>query len=437
VTGLLPSASGLDRVSYCPPSAVLPAAGHVDSYSEGGNVGHEYLANIAGGMSKEDALLLAPPERRPWLAALDLDSLPVRPDQFQPELAFVYDRATGEAQVAGQRIDRGYAAALGRPLLETENGGTADAVALTVDGRGGVVADYKSGWAAHVAPARVNRQLRFLALCLARVYSLEHVVVAIIRFRDDGTPFFDRAEFDALEIEVIAAELDALAVQVSVARDLYRQGEMPMVTTGEHCRYCPALLFCPAQRAIIRAAVTEADQPESAFYALPDEDEAMDALLERARLAEKRVADLIDQIKLRASQRPFRRANGKWYGEVRRLGDPTYKPEQIQAVLVEKFGAEYAAKAVEQKATLAGIERAVKSWASVHGKKAGPIFQELEHELVDRGLIVRRMRAEVREFKATDAQIAEMLAARAKQVELQEPTQLEAPIETTEAAAAG
>lgn len=333
----LPSSSELPRVFACLPSALLPRADSSSRYSDRGDVIHAFLHAIRRA-GRTVALRDVPEEYRGFCESIDVGALPVGGD---PEVAFAWDHVTGKGRRLGEGLNRDYSKA-----LPTEFTGTADLVDVT--GKTVKVDDYKSGFR-FVPPD--SWQMKSLCLYAARAHDCDDAEATIWKIGDDGKPRPYTARFDGFDLDSFADELVRLAKRLAEARDLEN------VTEGDHCRYCPAMLRCPAKTALVRAMPVEIDAAKSL--------DADGLTIERAARSYvliqryRQVLDAMeDRIKEMAAQSPIALPNGHTLKEVessRESIDSTI----AYAVITRDFGTEAATKAVEQKATKASIKRAL------------------------------------------------------------------------------
>lgn len=246
------SASSLERISHCPPSAFLPP---VDDLLEPkadaarGTIIHTFLAAVPK-VGRDEALLAVEDiDVRAICEAIDLSQLPVDGVAYAAEVAFAYDLATDRGRELGRDIGRSY------DLRPGEVPGTADVIGLTDDNEAVIVYDYKSsGW--HVTPAQRNLQLGFLALAACRAYGRKRAHVAIIGLSDPEKPTFDRWEWGELELDVWAGEIGNLFDVVLAQRAAWRgeaDGASVALTVGNHCKYCQARRRCSAWTSMITA----------------------------------------------------------------------------------------------------------------------------------------------------------------------------------------
>lgn len=252
------TASGLDRVSVCAASAALPQGRQAaSSYADTGTAVHRFIEEtraraatyVLQGAPYADALETA---RTELLAAIpqEADHYPLCegfdwslvPEGAQLEVALAWDPATGVGRVLGESIERDYATATARELV-----GTADLVGRIGDRV--LVADWKTG--NKLVGAAEAWQLRFLAVAAAAAVGASGALVAMVYLRDDRA-YIDRAEFDAFDLLVFAAELEQLVARVSAARQVAAAGRVPDVAMGPWCRYCPAMASCPAQVRLVQ-----------------------------------------------------------------------------------------------------------------------------------------------------------------------------------------
>lgn len=189
----------------------------------------------------------------------DLDAL----DEIFTEVPFALDPETGEARSLNSNGHREYSDA-----PEGWVCGTADAVAVAKGGAKGlsklsesapaedeiVITDWKTGMIPVDHP-EVNLQLRFLALAAARACGVGKATVQIAYIDNEGEITVSAFEFGARDLDEIAGQLRAIARRVEGARR-----ENLALKVGSHCRYCPALRFCPAQASAARALLDDAGE---------------------------------------------------------------------------------------------------------------------------------------------------------------------------------
>lgn len=240
------SGSGLDRGYRCPPSLVLPQTRSDTKWSHGGTVVHEFLANVSQ-LGEAKALLAVPEEHRDACAAIDLELTPASsPDAYAAEVAFAYDPERDTARELGRGLTRDEAYSR---CLPGEVPGTADVVGLTDDEV--VVLDYKSGWT-QLGPIRRNLQLRFYALCAARVYGKDKARIGIIRVRPNEEPFWDCADLDIVDLDATAYAVSQVRQRALAVEEMLATGGKPLTVQGEHCAWCPAFNSCPSKMGLAR-----------------------------------------------------------------------------------------------------------------------------------------------------------------------------------------
>ena len=385
---MLPTASSLERANCCIGSALLPRVDEITGAATRGTAIHAFLARVAE-VGRNDALAEVAEEYRPICAVIDLDVLPVSRLEVIAELALSFDPASGVVVELGRNLGRRYPPVGPRTFV-----GTADLVALSPSDV--LVADYKSGHGV-ITPTAHNAQLRLLGLAAARRFGRQRARVAIVRIAEDGTPFFDSAELDAVELDVIADELRSLAGRIEGAKDLMDLGQPPPLTTGTHCRRCPCLVHCPTVTALAR---TLASQPEAVA------DEVMAALTpEQAATAWTRLA-LAQEVLRRAREGLYGYArdhditlpNGLVVGEVewkRRVLDGRTSFE----VLRRLHGENVASTAASIEVTQASIERSLRGIAEATGEKLVKLKRQVMNALEQAGAVEVRVSRAVREHK--------------------------------------
>lgn len=369
--------SGLGRALACVPSVVLPHAPEIREEATRGTHGHEFLMNVSL-VGREMALERAPEDMRPMLEALNLDSLPVKPDAWAAEVAFSYDPATDTARELGRGLSRDYSGA--KP---GEIPGSADVVGVT--DTEAVVLDWKfGGW--NVPPAADNWQLRFYALCAARAYGKPRAVVGIVKLREDGSHWFDRAELDELDLEAVAAELRGLLERALAEEAHVAKGGTPRTVRGPHCKYCPALPYCPAQTALVREVGFASIEPGAPVITA----ENAPALLEKLEAVDRLREMMWAALKTYAQGAPVQLPSGEVWGptETEKEGIDAAKAGLL---LAEKYDAQVAIDATKSEPSMSWtqLEVALKAWMLRHpGHRVAQLKQEAR-ELLRKGGALR------------------------------------------------
>lgn len=400
------SASALERISLCPPSAFLPAV--VDLLEDKGDakrgtIIHRFLADVPK-VGRDEALLAVEDlEVRAICSAIDLAQLPIDGVEYAAEVAFAYDPATDRGRELGRDLERAY-----DDLRPGEVPGTADVVGLTADGEGVIIYDYKSGWKT-VTPARRNLQLGFLALAACRAYGRRRAHVAIISLKDPERPEFDRWEWNELELDVWANEILSLLEVVDGQRAAWRgdaDGASLALAVGNHCEYCPARRRCSAWSTMIvalardpRAELLDLSSPTtlteeqiaSAWHRL----KAMQSILETAETVIKSYATVNGGVDI---------------GDGLTLAPVLTERETVigriaREVLEEKHGKTIADRAAEWKVSKKSIEDALRKVAqertNAGGKKVplAPLVREVLEELATRGGLTVTTTPSVKEIR--------------------------------------
>lgn len=301
------TASGLQRIEKCPPSAVLP--GVVDtnpqSWRDLGIAVHALLRDSI--LLGRDAALAAVPEaHREACAAIDLDSLTGgNPQAWATEVAYSWHPESGPFELHRGRGDRDYSQAPSGAIC-----GTADLVGMADDGRRAVVLDLKTGFA-DLAPPAESLQLGFAAVSLARIVGAQQATVGFVRLIN-GEGVWRVAHLDVLAMGRIEDRLRAVLDSVAAA-EWVPEAVAPVM--GTHCRYCPAFLRCPAQMSLARELGRDAELEQP----LPDlEHEDVPAILQRLERSEALLARIREHVEAYASSHPVRMPDGRTFGVVER-----------------------------------------------------------------------------------------------------------------------
>lgn len=385
---MLPTASSLERANCCIGSALLPRVDELTSAATRGTAMHAFLARVAE-VGRDEALGEVEEEYRPICAAIDLDVLPVSRLEVIVELALAYDPESGVAEELGRNLGRRYP-----PVGPHRFVGTADLVALSPTDV--LVADYKTGRGI-ISPAAQNAQLRLLGLAVARRFGRQFVRVAIIRIAEDGTPFFDSAEFDAVELDVIAEELRTLAARIEDVKDLMDLGQPPPLTTGTHCRYCPCLVYCPAVTALARRLAFQAEAVADEVTAALTPQQAATAWT-RLKVAEEVIRRAREGLYGYARDHGIPLPNGLVVGEVetkRRVLDGRLSFD----VLRRMHGESIASGACSIEVSQAAIDRSLRAVAEANGDKLAKLKREVMSALEQAGAVAVRVSRTVREHR--------------------------------------
>ena len=381
----LPTGSALDRCAVCPASEAYPHAKSINPWASRGTVIHEYLARVPE-LGEEEALAEVPAEHRDACAAIPLERLPVGGlAKARAEVSYAFDTLTGSARVIGVGEGRQYA-----QVEPHEIPGTADVEVLADDGETVIIYDYKTGYG-HVPAVADNWQLRFYALCAARAHSRQRAVVVVVRVVD-GDVWMDRATLDELDLDVFETQLDEVMARVRETREL----KAPKVTTGDHCRYCPAFSNCPEQRARVGAIVAQEPATEITVETAAN---AWTAL----KHARQYLDNIENAIKAFAAMESVDLPNGKVLG----LADRTTESLDGQVafhVLKELADADLAMDAVQVKVTKDAI-KAVARELKARDSRSMKFHEETILEAIrQRGGTRTKTTTAVREYHPTKAE---------------------------------
>jgi RecB family exonuclease len=368
VTRRLLTASALQRYDVCPGSAVLPRADSVSEAAHKGHVIHAFLEAVPQ-VGRDAALAAVPLEYRAACEVIELDELPLDALRFAQEVTLAYDVVTGRAREIGRGLTREQAYA---DLQPTEIGGTADVVGLSADGRTVVVLDYKTGYT-KLAEAERNWQLRFLSLASTRAYGAISARVGLIYVHDDEEPDYHPATLDPFDVDAAALDLRRLYDRVEFSARAVEAGELPLLTKGAHCRYCPCLAFCPAQTTTLRLL---AQDPNPADFRRPvTNDDAA-----RAWIAAKALHAALDEVNRNLSAyaiaHGIRLPNGNTVGLVETTREKV-DGEVVRHVLAERFGTEVAEQACRFTSSKKAIKDALRPVAKSAGSKLAPLEREV------------------------------------------------------------
>lgn len=226
------SPSSLRRALECPASHVLPQIGHESEAQTKGSVVHEFLYQ-ARNVGRGPALELVPDEYRAFCESIDCAELKLESNAIRGEVAFEYDLQGDKAIEIGQNLGRKYPNRAGKMY------GTADAVARIFDMVW--ICDYAVSNSDYKGRVSANLQLQAYALFAARMFNVEHAVITIATIRADGSVGFETDELDSFDLDQVRAAI------LTARRAIQSEGAAEQVKTGSWCRYCDAILSCPAR----------------------------------------------------------------------------------------------------------------------------------------------------------------------------------------------
>ena len=365
----LPSASKLGLAFTCLGSATLPRVDSLNEHADKGNAKHAFLA-LCLKVGRDAALAEVPEEFRADCAALDVSELPAsQPGQWLAEVAFAFDVVSGEARVLGEDIGREYKA---HGRTERDIAGSADLVGLTPDAV--VVIDYKTG-RMPVTRCADNWQMRALSVMAARSMGRTRAQAAVLYVDEDGRARYDWANFDALDLDGYASELQHLGERVLTVMSEPPTRSDYTLRTGSHCRYCPALTTCPAQGAFVRQLVATPTETLADLEAGIQDDATARAVFERLEAIEAVIKKAKAALYDRACSRPIPLGNGEVFG-LAESSRESLKGNVAWDVIAKLHGPAVADAAVELDATKAGIKRALIPVATETGQKVTALERE-------------------------------------------------------------
>ena len=298
------TASSLERVIACPASEALPRV--VDAGArrdrDRGTVIHRFLQRVMTGMPEDVALALVPEKDQAVCGRIRVPRITSGISwDLRCEVAYALSPGEDRARILGLDLDRNY------PDLDPgEIAGTNDFEGMRMDGVP-VVGDVKTG--NDVTPCEDNPQAQFHARARQLVTGADEVEARIVYVRPSGyverdEHVFSRIELETFEDRVIEARQVAHRARLAVVN-----GEVPVVTTGSWCRYCPAMPACPAYAGLARRFVPDLEEipGQLAMLSPAQQGEAWLKVKQIKRLAE--TAE--DALKALARQSPLPLPNGK------------------------------------------------------------------------------------------------------------------------------
>lgn len=300
------SPSALHRELKCIASALLPTSG-----SEGGPAAvrgdtiHAFMA-LRAEKGHDVARATLPPELQEFVDQIEFEKLPLLDvTTGVAELAMAWNPKTGKVRelARGGKLTREQIRALAEP---GEMVGIVDYLMLT--DAAVVIFDWKTGWTP-VEAAATNVQLGAYAFMAAKLFGRDEADVAIARLLE-GMTHTDQAHLDELDLGAIESRVRQHVQRVELLR---KAGNVvPAPFEGDHCRYCPAMAFCPAKTALALSVLSDGKTPAALLASMPAALQSEDV----ARLWPKVTAaiDLLEalrgKLKEHARARPVTLSNG-------------------------------------------------------------------------------------------------------------------------------
>lgn len=378
---MITSASQLERVQECPASAVLPRAAETSPDASRGIDLHAFF-ELCASHGREKALQILREKGSAWLEvceAIDTDLLPL---ELAHEVAFAYDIATDTARELGRGIGRKYDG-----LGPFEIPGTVDVAG--VSDFAVIVGDYKTGWG-EVTAAKDNSQLRFLALAAARTYERDDAIIEIIRPKENGTAWRDRAELDVFDLMDIADSLRSLPGRVDRQRIQWQTEKYVDVSQGPWCKYCPAFHSCPAKQAL---AIRLGSGEEITVLNKALTRDKVGQAWTRLKAAKELLGKVEKTIYAMAIEEPIDLGDGRMLGQIVKDGNEKLDGDVVHAVMRDRFPA-LADTACKRTATKKSIQDALRTIVP----KVAPEMRIILGDIRDRGGSERPQRKVVEEY---------------------------------------
>ena len=418
--------SKVHRIWKCPASAVLPQ-GYVSNDPSPaalrGTAIHAFLEQV-GKVGRGAALANAPAEVVPLCEALDLENLPVG---LATEVSFAWNWQTGAVRELGRNLPR-----LPTGAVDYDAAGVdwSCEVPLTIDvmgvafasvpregayGTRGYVGDYKSGHSKYPAPDMFGQTL-LAALCVARVYGCDDVVVELLHIHDNGGHHAVRRTVNEWDLQAFEAELqqamETIADRQRLADfgfggrlDLLPAEEVPAPHEGPWCDHCAAFRSCDKKLALVRAIPEQLVQlgarpdPESGALTLTP-----GALTIRNAAAAWEAIERIEDVLARAKEEicsigafePIPLSDGRVIGRL--VTERRGLNGKVAAELLRERLGPAAAEYIEESVTLDALRKAV----AKHRRPGEKIETKAGDGVYDRALQEVERRGGL-ELKVTDA----------------------------------
>lgn len=349
----LPTPSSYPRLARCLGGAVLPNSVETRPGMARGTAIHAHLERITNGESETDSLAKVPHEWREDCAAIPLAKLG-RLTDGTAELAMAWDVTTGACRILGAGLSREEARAASSP---NEVPMLADWAARTGES-GGVLCDWKNGWAEQLAPAHEHLQLLTYGSVYLLALGLESVELYLCR-PDRNTPRWDGPVLlDRLDAEAHLAKVVALMDDVHRARVAWAErAVLPPLHIGPWCEWCPARRRCPEHVGAL-LAVLEGDAERAVRNVVELTPEQAGSLWQTLKAADKLLKRLLDELRGIAAKEALPLPDGRRLTEVPTLVEEPI-PDKVEAWLRTRFGEEVARAAVRPHVSWGHLEDVV------------------------------------------------------------------------------
>ena len=249
------SASGVERLMACAPSGFLPQSDVTNRWQERGSVVDGFVRSVLSGTPIEYALkLIEDKATRETCRKLDFRRLGGDLSEVRCQVAYAIDIRTRTARELGVGINRAYASCA---LNDNEMPGTDDIEGIAFVHRGPCVLDVKAGYQL-VTRCEDNGQMRFYCAAKMLVTGADAVEGRIAYVKPTGAVIVDSHMFTALELDTFLDELEDAVARAREQKRRYLAGGPLSVATGEHCKYCGALSWCPEYTRLAKAMLGEA-----------------------------------------------------------------------------------------------------------------------------------------------------------------------------------
>lgn len=385
-----PPASALHIARECPSAFALPASDEVTDAAEQGLALHAYVRALAG-LGPAAALALVPEEHREAAELLDVEKLPTDPAAYAHEVAISLNLDTGEAVEVG-RGENVPMPNRGQRWVNVR----IDVVAIYErDGARWVrTIDLKTGGALQVA-ARRSAQGLTEGLAAARLFDAVGARVEILHAPPGRRPTFDHVELDAFGLDAWAEELREIIDRVHAAREMHARGAELKFRAGAHCRYCPALPYCPLHRALIRSVLADPEKAEREIILGSD----VAAAYTSTKILRGVVERIERSIYAHASANPIDLGDGRVLGPVatRRT---TIDGGIAYEVLAERFSPEVAELATRATTTKKALRLALRHAAGGSGHTVAELEREVYGAIGRAGGLTSKETVAVREHLA-------------------------------------
>lgn len=334
--------SSYPRLRQCLGSAVLPWTIEEHAGTARGSALHLLPEHIISGDSREEALAKVPEAWRPEAEEVDTEPFELLKGA-RVEAGLAWHPETGAVRLLGEHMSREQARAWATSLGPGWVPMVVDVLGAVADSPGELlVVDWKHGRGEDLGPAAEHWQLLTYAAVALLAMGSSRACCYLAKWRGSRW-HWDVAELDALDAREHLEKVRARLREAMEARSRYLlSGELPTLSRGAWCLWCPSQRSCPALASMLVAAARGEAGLVTGRPVVELSAQEAGALLVRLRELQRLVERSISDLNALARREPLPLPDGKLYSPVDR---PRLDAGAAHEALAKHYGQEFADKA--------------------------------------------------------------------------------------------